>query len=175
MRALDRARRGGHALQRAAERAAPGDVLLPQQPQQQAQVFVQARPQVGGGDAEGDVGLLRHAAGHDELGPPAGQHVEGGELFRDAYGIAVGQQGDAGGQAQGGGSGRDRGEQEFGRGDDVTGEVVLADGHAGESGLLRHDGLVDHGADALGLGGRATGAWIRQVIPEDQQVDLHKA
>ncbi|GAA3556647.1 hypothetical protein GCM10022419_041440 [Nonomuraea rosea] len=52
--------------------------------------------------------------------------------------------------------------------------MVLADGHAGESGFFGHDGLVHHRADAIRLGVGLPGAWIWQVIPEDQQIDIHK-
>ena len=164
---------GGVALQWCPERTVPGDVLLPEQSDQQVDRFVVAL--AGGLDVvtEPLVGLCEEAAppGHD-LHPAAAQHVDGCVVLGHPNRIEVTGQGHGGAEPQRRRPLADRRQHDRGSGQHVVGEMVFAEVDRGETEPLGLDGLVHQGPVTLRLADGGSGGRIGQEVPERHQPEF---
>ena len=105
----------------------PGDRLLGEQLREQVELLLEQPLVVGEVVAEQRERLGERAAPEDDLGPPAGDRVEGGEALEHPHRVVRAQHGDGGAQADALGAAGDRGQHDLGRRDGEVVAVVLPD------------------------------------------------
>jgi hypothetical protein len=153
-----RDRRGDDLVgQRRAELARPGHGLIAQQPHQEVELLLEQRLVVGEVEPEQREGVRQRAAADDQLRPPAGHRVEGGELVVQADRVLRAEDGHGGPEADPLGATGDRRQEHVPRGVHELRPVVLADVERVDPDRLGEDRLLDRVADHLVPGDRASG------------------
>ncbi len=172
--AVERARRGGEALERGAVLALPVDVLLAPEPAQQGVVLDRERDAVADVLAEPRVDRTGVAAAHHQVQPAVAEVLERGVVLGDPDRVRGGDQRRGRGQLEPLGLRRDVGERRRRRARHERRVVVLAGREDVEPDLL---GLLrdrDRVLDALVLGDGAARGRVRGHVTDGEDAELHE-
>ncbi len=173
--AVQRARRGGEALERGAEAALPvHDVLTPQLVQQGV-VLDGQRDALADVLAEPRVDRPGVAPAHHHVHPALRQVLEHGEILGDLHRVVGGDERGGRRQDQPLGARGDPAEHGGGRGGHERRVVVLAGGEDVQADLLGLQRDPDHGRDPLVLARRPARGRVGGDVADGEDSELHGA